>query len=180
MKRLPRFTVFLGIALLTGFSAAFYFQQTHKNYFISTIKTYQHYQGSLKALEADKIFLGQHQKELTDFTKRGWLIPKSRLTAAEIIHQCGGNLSTIRFTFAPETVREWGDGYSFKTTKIMIHAKSLLDTYFYIFLEKILIDFPGILILQKFSLSRTDRSSNFIEGEIIYEWVAMEDNHYTE
>lgn len=186
-------TIVLGSNILLGLCASLYFQQTQKAAFNKTTDNYEALQRSLKTLENDLSFLKQHHKKLNFLTERGWFISQSRLIGGEKINQCARSLNGIRFTFEPETIKEMAGGYLFKVSKIFIEADSLFDKYIYDFSINILKNFSGILILRKLSVTRNEKVNetnllalrqhkrpNFVLGEIIYEWFAMETQNHEE
>lgn len=165
---------------------AFYYQQTQQAQLHNLINSSQSLQKELKILKNDLAFLNRYERELNFLRKKGWFTSHNRLMAAEKIKQCGGKLNEMHFIFDPETIKEEKQDYSFKVSKIVLEANSLLDTHIYDFIENILRDFPGILILRKLSLTRNEelnkksflalkqqRSPDFIRGEIIFEWISM-------
>lgn len=193
MKRVLLSPIVLGSSILLGLCAALYFQQIQKAVFNKTTVTYASLQSHLKTLENDLSFLKQHHKQLNFLIKRGWFTPQRRLIGGEEINQWVGPLNGIRFTFEPETIKEMTGGYSFKVSKIIVEADSLLDKYIYDFSINILKNFSGILILRKLSVSRNEKVNetnlsalrqhkrpHFVLGEITYEWFSMEDQSHEE
>lgn len=193
MKKMLLSPFVLGSTVLLGLCSALYFEHIQKTGFKKTTERYDSLQRYLKSLENDLSFLDHYHKQLNFLIERGWLIPKSRLIGAEEINQWAGPLNGVRFTFEPETIKEMTGGHSFKVSKIIIEADSLLDKYIYDFSKNILKNYSGILILRKLSVNRNEKINetnlsalrqhkrpNFVFGEITYEWFAMEDKSHEE
>lgn len=165
---------------------AFHYQQTQQAQLHNLLHSSQSLQKKLKILKNDLAFLNRYAQELNFLTKKGWFKPHSRLIAAEKIKQASTLLNKTSFIFEPETTKEDQKNYSFKVSKIVLEANALLDTSIYDFIESILRDFPGVLVLRKLSLTRNEelnkksflalkqqRPPDFIRGEIIFEWISM-------
>ena len=172
--------LFTGLGLL---GSSLYFQQTEKTNFKKIKGTHDVLQAELKTVEDDLDFLNQHNTQLNFLIKKGWFVAQNRLIGAEAIHQATNHLNAIRFRIEPETIKDIEGEYSFKISKIVIEVDALLDTDIYDFATHLSKNFPGILRLLKFSLSRNEplneftlrqhKRPNFVVGELIYEWVAM-------
>lgn len=181
MKHLLLFSIVLAILC-----SALYFQQAQQSSFNKTMRTYHGLQKELKTIDNDLNFLKENHKKIDFLTKKGWLHSQSRLISAEAIYQGASSLNAIRFTVEPEVITEIKEIYTFKVSKIIIEMDALLDNYIYDFTNHLLENFPGILILRKFSVRRHEnvnktnllalrqqKRPNFVIGEMMCEWFVM-------
>jgi hypothetical protein len=152
-------------------------QQQHTDYDSLTARSHALHQELIR-VEEDIRFLKKNSQQIDFLTKKGWILPHSRLSAAEKIHHIAHALSSVHFTFEPETMLTTPQGDTFRVTKIILVTTSVLDSPICDFMATLLKTFPGVLLLRKFSLSR---HPPFIHGEITLEWFALaeeEDNAY--
>ncbi len=123
-----------------------------------------------KSLRTDVSFLTSHQQKVDSLTAKGWFSPKNRLIAGEFLEGLRPLLRDVSYRFDPETVREGKEGVSFKVTQISFDATPPSDVAFYAFVEALLGQFPGVLILRELTLKRQETG---IQGKVIVEWIAM-------
>lgn len=162
------------------------YQQTQKIYFDQISLKHHTLQKALKLLKNDLDFLEKNHSQLNDLINKGWFLPQNRLMAGKNIYNRGSSFNALRLTIEPETIKNINSEFSFKISKIIIELDALLDIHFYEFTKNILKNFPGILILRKFSVSRQESINNnlfalrekrrphVVTGEIICEWISME------
>ncbi len=175
-----------GGGLILSLCGSIGFQSTQKNYF-QTMRTEQKaLQRNVKDLKNDLIFIKAHQKELMFLTQKGWFLPHNRLVAAEALEELCHTLSEVSYTFEPENLKTIGGDSPFKVTKIVFEVRALLDTDIYDFVDRLLDNFPGILVSHELTLVRSpsaneknlfslskEETFSFMTGKLVFEWFAM-------
>lgn len=186
MKSSVRSLIGWGSSFLLILCLVIYYQQTQKIYFDQISLKHHTLQKDLKLLKNDLDFLEKNHSQLNDLINKGWFLPKNRLMAGENIYNRGSSFNALRLTIEPETIKNINSECSLKISKIIIEIDALLDIHLYDFTKNILKNFPGILILRKFSVSRQEiinnnlfalrekRRPHVVTGEIICEWISME------
>lgn len=181
--RTPLVLLTLGIGI---FCAAFYEHQLQKDCLHKAEETYQSFQKKLGAMDEDIGFLNENHQKLQFLVQRGWLIPKCRLMGGIEINRWKADLNEVHFRIEPEIIKETEGGYIFRVSRVIIEASALLDTSLYDFSEKILKNFPGMLVLHKLVVRRNalvnepnlpvstqNKRPSFVTGELIFDWFAM-------
>lgn len=172
-----------GLGIIVSLWICIDFQQTQKGKFLKSLSTFNNLKINLNALKDDLRFLKANQKKINFLVSKGWMIPHSRLIASETIENLKGNLNEIHYTFEPETIKNLETNHIYKITKIVIDVGALLESDIYAFVENMLEDFPGILILHELMLAREEEVNsmtlsahnvpNFVVGHIIFEWFSI-------
>lgn len=147
------------------------FRQTQERVFNRAVGERTFFQQENKSLRADLIFLESHQKHIDFLNEKGWLFPKNRLIAGEFLQTLRPLLKEISYRFDPETVKELKEDISYKVTQISFETVSICDVEVYAFIDALLGQFPGVLILRDLTLKREE--SDFIQGKFVVEWIAM-------
>ncbi|MBY0293616.1 MAG: hypothetical protein K2W92_10075 [Alphaproteobacteria bacterium] len=185
--------VVCGSGLVFSLWGALDFQKTQKTYFQTMITEKANLQRNVKDLKKDLLFIKTHQKELTFLTQKGWLFPHNRLIAIESLEELCHSLSEVSYTFDPENLKTFGENSTFKVTKIVFEVGALLDTDIYDFMDRLLENFPGILIPHELTLSRSapvneknlfslrkEETFSFMTGKLIFEWVSIKKQNHEE
>ncbi len=186
MKFEPFLMLGLGCGFTFGLWVTLNFKNVQSTNFIKSTTEKRALQIQIKSLEDDLIFLRRHQKELEFLFEKGWFIPKNRLIAGDVLEKLRGSLNNIQYTFEPETIKCLEETYTFKSTKIVLEVRALLESDIYAFLNRVSDKFPGILTPQEIILTRGEELSektllmlrqnkrpDFVRGKLVFEWFAM-------
>jgi hypothetical protein len=168
------FLLMLGLScgLTFGLWTAVDFKNVQGIYFTKVTTEKRNLQRHLKALEDDLTFLKVHQKELDFLVGKGWLTPKNRLVAGEVLEKQHGSLNSVQYTFEPESIKNLDEDHTFKVTSIVMEIGALLDTDIYEFVDSLLEEFPGILRPHELTFEKGEHP-NFVVGKLVFEWFAL-------
>ena len=168
--------------IFIGFLGAANFAFNQKRAFEKIWSESNHLNLEIKNLQEDITFFNSHKKEINFLISKGWLAPISRLIAADKIKEVQGNLKELHVTFEPETTINLGSPYTYKTSKIVIIFTSDFEKDIYIFIEKLIDEFPGILMFHELILSENEKSEGQTEalmlGQLTLNWISMDRGSY--
>lgn len=164
----------LGCAACSGLWAAIDFRQTQERGFNRAVGERSCFQQENQSLRENLTFLESHQKDIDFLNEKGWFFPKNRLIAREFLEDLRPLLKEVSYQFDPEAVKELKDNVSLKVTQISFETMSILDVEVYAFIENLLNQFPGVLILRDLILRRQEGEPHSIQGTVVVDWVAME------
>lgn len=165
--------IIIGIGLCLGLWKVIEYRKFQEASYQKCLIEMNTLQNQLKVLQEDQAFLRDHQSDLKRLSLKKFYRSEHRLIAGKCIEEVGKTLSALQYTFEPErTVVH--EAYSYRVTKIVIDIAALLDTEVYVFIEKLLHDFPGILHLSDVNLVlNTDGPPPYIKGKLAFEWYTM-------
>ncbi len=156
-----------------GLWMAINFRQTQERSFNRAVGDRSAFQRKIQTLKEDLTFLESHQKDIDFLKEKGWMFPQNRLIAGEFLERLRPLLKEVSYQFEPESVKELKENVSVKVTQISFETGSILDVEVYAFIEALLNQFPGILILRDLTLRRQEGEPHYIQGTIVVDWVAM-------
>lgn len=154
-------------------SLIFYWTQQSK--FQETITTTHTFKEDLQNQKRNMSFLKIHEKELNYLNSKGWFFPKNRLIAAEKLELLQGNLKIIEIIFEPESQETFNSSFVFNVTKILIQFKAFAEEDIYIFMDKLLKEFPGVLVLHEL---HENREEEMLRGHLIFNWISFGKDHH--
>lgn len=162
----------VGIWISTAFRVAqeetFYHAKRDRNFL----------QQGKKVLREDLAFLEAHQKEIDFLKKKGWEFPKNRLVVGECLEKLRPFGVEVSYRLDPETHKDLEETISFKVTQIAVEMSAALDSEIYAFIDRLLKEFPGILVPRELTVTRQKEAENLIKSKFVVDWFAMrEDGH---
>lgn len=124
----------------------------------------------------DQTYLQDHHETLQVLKSKGWEIPKSRLVAGEGLEELQGSNLTSEFTFHPQSTFPLIEGIEAYCTKIMVESKANTDISIYEMIERVLINFPGIIFPQELTLTRMDEAGEaHVKGTLVLDWISLKE-----
>lgn len=187
MKRQHVLWIGLGGGIILALWTALDFEESQKALYHKTLLEKEGLYKGIKSLKEEVKFLQKNQNKINSLMEKGWFQPNSRLIGGEAIENLKGPLTTLQYTFEPETTKSLEDGNALKITQMDLEVTALLDTHIYSFTENLLEQFPGVLTPVELTFTREDEINkknlealkqnatlSFIKGKLIFEWFAME------
>lgn len=172
-----RYETFAWIGLSLGCGGVFWialdFRETQEQSFQKANREKHMVQEEVRLMREDLAFLESHQKDIHFLRDKGWFVPKNRLVAGEFLEKICPLLKKVSYRFDPETVKSFTDGRAFKVTQITLKGESSGDVEMYTFVDRLLKDFPGILIPREVTLARDNEAPPLMRGKFIFDWVSM-------
>lgn len=169
--------------IVCSLSSSLYFYHLQKKSFAERNNIFSFLKEELSRVENDILFLKENEEEINIISKSGWLKSNSRLKGAQILKKYADHLHKICFIIEPQYTQKIGDKFFFKVSKIVVEASAFLDTHIYDFVENILKNFPGFLLVRRLSIQKNETKDpsdistqhpNFVASEITYEWLEMD------
>jgi hypothetical protein len=130
----------------------------------------------LKKGEDDIQFFKEAAFELQILEEKKWFSPERRPVAGRLIKSLCAGFTKCEYAFEPEERIMTQNGTTLKRTTILIDAEAFLDTDIYVFLEKFLEAFPGVVLASEIQLELQGfESIPFIRGRLVFEWFSEGD-----